>query len=302
MKQTLLEMTQAILSEMSSDEVNSIGDSPESLQVANIIKTKYYDIISRGQLPEHSQLLTLDASLDATRPVIMYVPQGVSKVEWIKYYDSNVLDDSSLPNSQHDLNVDLQNNSGSTPQAPPGYKYVTMLPIRQFIDMVNTFNPEESTVESFNFQDTSNNYPGSFNFYYKTMQQPSYCCIISNYYVIFDSYDSTQDTTLQTSKSMLYGQVVPIFLLEDSFIPDLDAQQFPLLTNEAKALAFYVLKQQPHALAMQETKRQWSTVQKNKSINNRPTYFNQLPNFGRHAGSYYGTRGFNNGNGTELRE
>jgi hypothetical protein len=82
---------------------------------------------------------------------------------------------------------------------------------------------------------------------------------------------------------MCFGQVVPSFLLQDSFIPDLDAQQFPLLINEAKTLAFFELKQQPHQLAMQEVKRQWSTVQKNKSINNRPTYFNELADFGRRS-------------------
>ena len=54
MKYTLLEMTQDILSNMSSDEVNSISDTPESLQVATIIKQKYYDIVSRGDLPEHN--------------------------------------------------------------------------------------------------------------------------------------------------------------------------------------------------------------------------------------------------------
>jgi hypothetical protein len=78
----------------------------------------------------------------------------------------------------------------------------------------------------------------------------------------------------------------------DTFTPDLDSQQFPLLVNEAKALAFFELKQQPHVKAEQELKRQWSTVQKNKSINNRPTYFNELANFGRRTGNYYGTRGF----------
>lgn len=357
MKYTLLAMTQDILSNMSSDEINSISDTTESMQVATIIKQKYYDIVSRGDLPEHNQMFQLDPSLTATQPTMMFIPDGIGRVEWIKYFDSNVLDGFSGGSSSHDTNTDLTPpwtatsvtsnsistgtktftvasgllitagdfaiaisgvntmsgtvtsytsttlvlnitsiigsgtfttwviNEDETQAAPPGYLYVTMLPIKQFTDMINQFNPNDSNVESFTFSDTSNGFPGDFTFYYKNNAQPRYCCILSNFYVIFDSYDNTQDSTLQDSKTMCFGQVVPTFSMIDSFTPDLDSQQFPLLLNEAKALSFYELKQQPHAKAEQEIKRQWSTVQKNKSLNNRPSYFNELADFGRRGSS-----------------
>lgn len=295
-KYTLLEIVQEVLSAMSSDEVNSIGDTSESLQVATIVKRKYYDIVARGDLPEHNQVFQLNPSLDDTQPIMMTVPDGIGKIDWIKYFDSNILDGDTVSDDGHDTNTDIVPGSADNAQGgPPGYKYVTQLPVQQFLEMINGFNTSDDDVESFTFQDTSNEFPGGFTFYYKNDRQPSYCCVLSNYYVIFDSFDNTQDSTLQGSKSMCFGQVVPTFLMTDSFIPDMDVQQFPLLINEAKALAFYELKQQPHAMAMQEVKRQWSTVQKNKSINNRPTYFNELPNFGRRSGVYYGTRGFGNG-------
>jgi len=162
--------------------------------------------------------------------------------------------------------------------------------------MVNSFNTSESNVETFAFQDVSNNIiNGQYNFNYKTDRQPCYCTIISNLYVIFDSFDSTQDSTLQGSKSMGWGRIIPSWSMTDNFTPNLAEEQFQLLLNEAKALAFYELKQQPHQLALQEAKRGWSTVQKNKAVTNRPTYFNELPNFGRRSGVYYGTRGFGNG-------
>jgi hypothetical protein len=364
MKYTLLQMTQDILSNMSSDEVNSISDTAESLQVATIIKQKYYDIISRGDLPEHNQLFQLNSSLDETKPTIMTVPDGIGRIEYIKYYDTNPLDSTSISIDTHGLNVDIQptiltftsttsntiglgsktwtvsaglgvsinmsltvssglnsmtglvtgyagtsitlnvtsvigsgtftNWSFTTTivPSPPGYKYVVMLPIEDFLHEINKLNLSDTNVQSYTFSDTSNEFPNSFTFLYRNDIQPQYCCILSNFYVIFDSFDNTQDSTLQTSKSMCFGQVVPTFQLVDTFIPDLDSQQFPLLLNEAKNLAYYELKQQPHQLAIQEVKRQWSTVQKNKSINNRPTYFDELPNFGRKTGRYYGTRKF----------
>ncbi len=288
-------MVQDILSRMSSDEVNSISDSPESLQVANIVKNKYYDIVARSDLPEHNQVFQLNPSLDNTSPVLMYVPEGIGHIEWIKYFDSNVLDGNTASSiSDHDTNTDIiSGNSGNATPVAPGYQYVTMLPIRQFLDMVNQFSPADSNVEYFNFTDSSNAFNGTFTFNYKNDRQPTYCCILSNYYVIFDSFDATQDSTLQGSKTMCFGEVVPTFSLTDGFIPDLDSQQFPLLLNESVALAFYELKQQPHAKAEQELKRQWSTVSKNKSINNRPTYFNELPDFGRgrNSGGYSGWYG-----------
>lgn len=292
---TLLDMTQNVLSRMSSDEVNSISDTTESLQVANIIKNKYFDIINRVPLPEHEQLIQLSPSLDEASPVLMYVPDGIADLKWLKYFDTNVLDGVGNLQYTHDLNVDIEDNSGNTTNAAPGYLYVTILPIEQFIGMVNSFNPQEDDVLSFTLNDTSNGFPGEYNFYYKNDRQPQYCTIISNYYVVFDSYDNTQDVTLQASKTMAWGRVIPAFTMTDSFIPNLAEEQFQLLLNEATALAFYELKQQPHQLAMVEAKRGWSNIQKNKAIIDRPTYFNELPNFGRRSGVYYGTRGFGNG-------
>lgn len=277
MKYTLLSMTQDILSSMSSDEVNSIGDTTESLQVANIIKQKFFDIINRVDLPNLDELVQLDAGLDSQSPVIMTIPERIGEVQWIKYFDTNVNGINTPRAFIHDLNTDItQSPSGVV--IPPGYLNVQILPNIDFINRVNGFNPNAGNVASFKFnQNESKNY----TFYYFTDRSPCYCTIIKNSWVIFDSYDSVVDTTLQSSKTMCFGRIIPIFKMEDSFIPDLAEDQFQLLFNEAKALAFYELKQQPHQLALAETKRGWSNVQKTKAIANRPSYFDALPNFGR---------------------
>ena len=69
MKYTLLQLVQTIASSMDSDEVNSISDSTESLQIANIVRSVYYDLINRAKLPEHFTLVTLEASVDNTRQI-----------------------------------------------------------------------------------------------------------------------------------------------------------------------------------------------------------------------------------------
>lgn len=288
MKYTLLEMVQDILSSMSSDEVNSISDTTESMQVATIIKQKYFDIINRVPITDHEQLIQLDPSLSSSVPVLMYVPEKVAEIKWLKYYDSDVNNSTNPPNI-HDINVDLTSAANSTTPAP-GYKYVTILPVQQFIDMVNQFNTQETNVDTFAFTDNSNGViNGTYNFNYKNDRTPNFCTIISNYYVVFDSFDNLADTTLQASKTLGWGRVIPSWSMVDTFIPNLAEEQFQLLVNEAKALAFFELKQQPHQLAVQEVKRGWSAIQKNKSVVDVPNAFDSLPNFGRRTGNYYGT-------------
>jgi len=260
MKRTLLDMTQNILSALNSDEVNSISDTPESLQVAETIKTTFYNIMSRSSAPLQEELFQLDPSGDITQPVLMYRPDHISKMEWIKYFDNSAPPDSVQ------------------------YKYVTILPIRQFIDMVDSFNPQQTDTDTFTF--TANG--KSFTFNYKNNKQPQFCTVIQNFYAIFDGYDQAIDSTLQANKTMCWGEVLPLWQMVDSFIPALDEQQFPLLLNEAKALAFLELKQMTHPKAELEIKRQWGTLQKDKSLTDRPSYFDQLANFGR-AGPNYGS-------------
>lgn len=371
MKYTLLDMTQSILSSMSSDEVNSIGDTSEAGQVAEIIRQKYFDIINRVPLPDHEQLIQLEGADDPSSPVLMFVPDGIAHISWLKYYNSNVLDSTS---SGHGVNTDISatadwatssvtsvaigtgtkvftvaagltitagdtalalhdvdnymtgtvttyvgttltldittiQGSGTytswsitqdtTVASPPGYQLVHIIPVQDFVDIVNGFDPSSTDIQNFTFTDSGHGFPGTFTFAYRNDKQPQYCCIINNYYAIFDSYDNTQDSTLQGSKTMGWGRIIPTFRMEDSFIPDLSEEQFQLLLNEAKALAFFELKQQPHQLAMIETKRGWSNIQKNKAIAKRPTDFDAIPNYGRgnrwgntSAISYFKLRGF----------
>lgn len=282
MKYTNLQYVQSILSALGSDEVNSVSDTTESLQVLEVLKTTYFNIISRTLPPEHKQLIQLQPSLDVTMPVLMYVPDGIKSIEWIKYFNSNILPgDTGTPGFQHDLNVDIVSTSGTDNPPPPGYSYVTILPVRQFLDITNSFNPENTNVESFTFTSNINSFPGTYTFYYKTDKQPQYCTIISNYYVVFDGFDNTQDSTLQASKTMAYGLVTPHWSNDDTFVPILDEEQVPLLLNEAKSLAFFELKQSPHPKAEQEAKRQWSAVQRDKAKHVSPSYFDALPDFGR---------------------
>ncbi len=249
MKLTILDMTQNILSSLNSDEVNSISDTSEATQIANIIKTCYYNIITRADLPEHMQLFKLDSATSADKPVLMLKPNNIARLEWIKY-----------------------DVSEKAITAEPEYSYVTIFPVQQFLERIHSFNPDETDVGSFSLN--------NFLYYYKNNVKPTCCTILKDNYIIFDAYNNVVDTTLQTSKTLCYGQIIPTFTLEDSFIPDLDDTQFPLLLNEAKAIAFVELKQQQNPTVERESRRQWNHLQRGKSFFNSRA-FDALPNFGR---------------------
>ncbi len=91
MKMTLLEMTQNILSAMDSDDVNSISDTVESLQVANVIIESYYENFAGLTVPDMEGLIKLDALADVTRPCVMRIPDNVKNIKWIRYNGIPVL-------------------------------------------------------------------------------------------------------------------------------------------------------------------------------------------------------------------
>ena len=248
MQLTLLELVQDILSSMDSDEVNSINDTTEAMQVAKIVRQVYFNIISRADLPELKTLFQLTASGDSSQPVLMIKPEDVAQIEWIKY------------------------NIEPATDTTDSYQYVTILPIQQFMDMIHTFDIDEDNVLSMTLNDIT--------YYYKDDKEPQWCTVIDDNYIIFDSHDADVDTTLQSSKSLAFGKTNPTFTVADAFVPEIDEQQFPLLLNESKSLAFTELKQLPHEKAELEARRQWRTLQRTKHLP-KMSDFDALPDFGR---------------------
>jgi len=242
---------------MDSDEVNSITDTVEAQQVATVIRSVYYDIIARADLPEHYSLVTLDPSGDNTKPVLMYLPSTVSRVEWIKY---NRLNEASDPINMVE---------------------VYYLPLHQFLDMMHGLNEDNTDVGTF----THTVGADTFTILYKNDGNPNYYTTFDDNSVVFDSYDATLDTTLQKSKTLCYAKTVIPFTISDSFVPDLDEEQFALLLNESLSTCWAELKQSPHPIAERNSRRNWTHLQKSKNAVDNMADFHKLPDFGR-IGTY----------------
>lgn len=289
MKMTVLEMVQDILSSMDSDEVNSINDTIEAQQVAHVIKNVYNDIVSTIELPEQYELFQLDASGDATKPVVMRRPEAFGNIEWLKYNKEGGAVSGSSPGTNTwttpdgltvHFGTDEANwsSGGSTGGDYQQFKDIKYLPRAEFLKLILSFNDNDSTTLKYNLVEQG----FTTSLLCRNDKQPEYYTDISNEILLFDSYDASLETTLQSSKTMAYGKKDPVFQLVDTYVPELDDRFFSLLFNESKALCFSELKQVTHQRAEKAARRDWIKTQKAKAaIPYGDLALNSLPNYGR---------------------
>ncbi len=224
-KMTLLEMTQDILSDMDSDEVNSINDSVESLQVAQIIKTTYYNIIDGRDYDFLYELFQLDSSGTTSRPTHMKLPENIIDLKYVKY------------------------NTRKSTDTKDKYLKIKYLNPEDFMEMVDRRDSSKSDVTV--ITDTTGISINIIN-----DKAPEYFTSFDDEYLVFDSHDAVVDSTLQNSKSQCHGKRSVAFTLLDNFTPDLPVQMFSYLLAEAKSTAFVTLKQMPNAKAEQVSNSQ----------------------------------------------
>ena len=92
MKQTLLEIVQDILNDLDGDEVNSITDTTEALQVAQIVKTTFYEILDGREWPHIRKVIQLQGLGDTSRKSSIKIPENVTELIWLNYDKQKVTD------------------------------------------------------------------------------------------------------------------------------------------------------------------------------------------------------------------
>lgn len=111
-KKTLLELVQNILSAMDSDEVNSIGDTIEALQVAEVVKETYEDITVGVDIPGLEGLVSFDGIQDLNRPNVLKLRDDTEKIDWIRYNNEPLeyLTPESFVRRMHSINRNDMDN------------------------------------------------------------------------------------------------------------------------------------------------------------------------------------------------
>lgn len=185
MKLNLLKVVRNYLDYVDGFQVDSIYDSDESIQAANIAEHVYYTLIDKNRdgIPTTSQIATLESSLDLNSPCLMRIPDVVTRIH----------------------NSEVRYNGRVVKYIAPAY----------FLKLLDGRTQTHNT-----FTMMYNGVP----FILENDKAPNYCTSFNDGELVFDSYDKNEDSTLQSSKSAVLFNDHPVFLLEDSFIIPLPAR------------------------------------------------------------------------------
>jgi hypothetical protein len=224
MKMSLLDIVQNILNDLDSDEVNDIDDTVESQQVANIVKNCYNNLISRRNWPHLEKLIKLDSAIDLNKPTTLKVPELMQEMRWFKYDKRKLDTDNQLMEYVH-------------------YKYPD-----EFLQLTHgRYNsPDAQLVKDWS----------GTSFYIFNNRAPMYWTSFDDRYIVCDSYNKDIESTLQSSKTQCLAYVQPVWEHKSDAIPDLPAEAFANLVEEAKSTAFVTIKQSVNQKAEAEAQKQ----------------------------------------------
>ena len=238
MKTTLLQIVQSILSDMDSEDVNSISDTVEAQQIASVVEDTYYNMVAAREIPEHSKLMSLVSLSTLSKPTHFKYPTNVKHIERIEY------------------------NVGTT--TDKDFKVIKFVEPMKFLDLMDEKDKLVETVD------------GSIDIFVATDRPPTYYTSFDDEHIIMDSHLFSEDSTLSSSKVRAFGTAYPTFSQVDDFEPDLDNTLLPLLLAESKSVCFSIFKGGPDPKIDQAARRLKSYKQndmyKTTRSNTKPSY------------------------------
>ena len=231
MKMTLLTMVQNILSDMDSEEINSISDSNEAEQIAKVIENTYFNLISTRVIPEHAQAIKMVSYSSSARPTHFSFPNRVKNIEFLDYNVSEAVGGVE-------------------------YKRLTYLEPDEFFGLSDNRNSLAANVVQVN------DVQADSILLIRNDVMPEYYTSFDDENVVLDSYKASVDSTLTSAKTRAYGTKYPTFdAFSDSFIPDIDDVMFPYLLADAKSTAMSLFKSGSYPKIEQSARRQKVYVQ-----------------------------------------
>lgn len=225
MKLSLLEMVQDIANDLDTDETNSIDDTVESAQIAQIIKTCYLEMMANRNWPHQRKLIQLDSIATLEKPNYLVLPENVKELEILKYDTRKLIGD--------DLN----------------YTELRYKEPEAFLRYVSSRRSSEANIQTVvDFSGTS--------LLIHNDTAPTFWTSFDDTHIVLDAWNTTVDSTVKKSKTQAIVYINPTWVHEDDAIPDMPSEAFPALLEEAKSTAFFTLKQMVNSKAEQKAGRQ----------------------------------------------
>ena len=223
MKSTLLQVVQSILSDMDSENVNSLSDTVEAQQIASVVEDTYFNIIAARDIPEHNKLIALVSLSDNARPTHFTYPARTKEL------------------------IRLDYNIGTA--SSQDYREIVYVSPLEFIDRMSETDLKVTTVDQ------------SMELFVANDTDPSYYTSFNDNHIIMNSYDVSVEAHLAANKTRAFCSIYPTFSQTDSFAIDLDQTLMPLLLAEAKSACMSLFKGGSDPKIEQSARRLKSYVQ-----------------------------------------
>lgn len=222
---TLLEIVQDTLEALGSDKVDAITDTRESIEVASLARTVYYELLDRDEWPHLITSRQLTSVADTNTPNFLQIPEEVVLIHGLMYETTE---------------------SGDTDKTMKEIKY---LHPSEFLAHLYKRNTSETNV------DEVTEISGSIPLWIINDQPPEYWTSFDDEYVCFDAYDSDVESTMVGSKCVVRAKTIPAWTESDSFVPDMPDQMFSTYMAELLSSASLMLKQTDDPKAEQRSRR-----------------------------------------------
>lgn len=223
MKSTLLQVVQSILSDMDSEDVNTISDTVEAQQVASVVEDTYFNIIAARSIPEHNKLIPLVSLANNAKPTHFTYPARTKQLMRVDY------------------------NIGTA--SVPDYREIVYVEPLVFIDRMDETAKKVTTVDQ------------SVELFVASDKDPSYYTSFNDNHIIMDAYDVSVEANLASNKTRAFCAIYPTFSQTDSFAIDLDQTLMPLLLAESKSACMSLFKGGSDPKVEQAARRLKSYVQ-----------------------------------------
>lgn len=232
-KKTVLEYVQSALSIMDSDEVDTISETVESVQVAEQVKETYYELLNRQEWPFLHRPIQLSGAGLPDLPTRVEVPAGLKRLTTLRYdvgtegiYSAKEI---------HYVTPDefLRRNS-----LPGDDKQLCIVPELRL------------------------------QFYVTTNKMPTYYTSFDDEVVYMDAVDLEVEASLQTHKISATGYAIPSFVVQDDFVPLLPEEMIPLLQAAVNNACMIYFKQQPSSI---DTARELRQLAQARRLQNKFT-------------------------------
>ena len=252
MAKTLLEVVKTTLNAMGSDPVKSIylqaGGTEESEEIAVFARELFDFMATKHDWPYNKKLMQLEPLADSEKPNYLKLPDNCQDVEFIKYRESDV----------------------------------TWLTPESFLDIMNgrnTIIKDTNGIERNSYDDDVEEVLSmeGVTLYVRNSRNPQYYTSFDGVHLVFDSYDKTNEDTLQNVNSTALLTLKPELILSDDHIIDLPPHLLPLFQAELNREAILRIKQQDSAVDAKRAITGWALQrQKANRLNKRAKM-----NFGR---------------------